>query len=153
MNFIDIIFPAEFAPRLFVSGLLITVVLLLYFLYRSKNPYKGKSGLPRYAKIKPTKQGDYYSIISFWSTDRTSQDMVIHNINPNAAESKMTILKTNNGFVMRMYDRVGDLMYENNKMTMFELANKFMELRQPIASVHRKPPESKPIKTRTLEFK
>ncbi|MDR0325028.1 MAG: hypothetical protein LBI19_02895 [Oscillospiraceae bacterium] len=139
--------------RLIIGGMLIAIVLLAYALYRSKTRHKQKEPYaPPYAQIAPKKQGDYYSIVSFWSTDHNSQDLVIHNINPNADEAKMVIHKSKDGFIMQMYNKDGEIISEHTKMTMFELANKFMELRQPPKS-HQPPPSKRPTESRPLEFK
>lgn len=112
--------------------------------------------LPRYARIVPKKQGDYYLILSYWSTDRSSQDMIIHNTDPNAEEAKMIILKSKDGFIMQIYGKNGEILYEKTKTTLSELTNKFMELRRQPPS-NEPPPdtsdESQPSESRTIEFK
>jgi len=143
-----------FNERLSAGVAAISIVIFLYIIYRqSRKKGRGKRRLPSYAKTTPTKHGDYYSIISFWSVDHESQDMVIHNINPASDEAKMIILKSDAGLIMRMYDRSGLLLEENFKMTMYELAEKFMELRQPPKIDQPFSTHKAPKKSRTIEFK
>jgi hypothetical protein len=130
-----------------------TLVIFALYLKRTRFSRMARGGrLPEYTKIKPVKQGDYYSILSFWSTDPTSREMIIHNIDPDAREAKMIILKTENGFVTRTYDRDGGLIDENTRTTLFEMANKFMEMRRP-PQTEQPPPPDEPAETRTVEFK
>ena len=134
--------------------LFIGIIILAIVLHRT---YGNKARLRwqarNYAKIIPVKFGDYYSIISFWSSDRTSQDMVIHNLNPDAEEAKMVILKSDAGRIVRIYGRDESLLSENTGMTSYELATKFMEMRQP-PTVSQTPAEkSEPSKSHTVEFK
>ena len=149
--------PEELGPRLLIAGLLITIVILLYLLYRSKHPAKRREKqkrnyLPRYSQFIPSRQGECYDILSSWSTDKTSHEMIIHNLNPNANEAKMIINKTPKGWLMRMYNWSGNLLYENNKITTHELANKFFEIRQP-PPIYQPPTNEKPVKTYTIEIK
>ncbi len=141
----------------FVLAVFLGFAGILYGIYRKRNPpvkMSNDMSLPRYARIIPTKQGDYYSIIGGWAQDDTSRDMVIHNINPLADEAKMTIQKTTDGYVMLLHDRDGNLLLENKKITQFELAAKFMELRTPPAepgtSSESQPPANE---SNTLEIK
>ncbi|MDR0324483.1 MAG: hypothetical protein LBI19_00120 [Oscillospiraceae bacterium] len=130
------------------------IALATYILYLRVTREDRK--LPRYARIVPKKQGDYYLILSYWSTDHSSRDMIIHNLDPEADEAKLVILKSKDGFIMQIYGKNGKMLYEKNQTTISELTNKFMELRRPPQS-NRPPPdkpdESQPPESRTIEFK
>ena len=140
-----------------ILGLTITLFILLFLLLKRKYPSaksernNSNSYRPPYARITPRKQGDYFDILSAWSVDDTSQDMIINNIDPNANEAKMMIHKTQGGWFMRMFDRNGYQLFENNKITTFELANKFMEMRQPSRNYQRRA-SNKSMGSRTIEF-
>lgn len=147
-------------PPVALGSLIIAIFLgfifALYGIYRKRNPAAARSrdkSLPRYARIIPTKIGDYYDIIGGWARDETSQDMVIHAVVPDATEAKMVILKTDDGFVLRLYAPDGTLLSENRKITQFELANKFMELRTVPEIPNRTPEEPQPKGSNTVEFK
>jgi len=108
--------------------------------------------LPRYSKFIPTRQGECYDIISSWSLDKTSDEMIIHNLDPHADNAKMVIYKTRQGWLMRMYDLNGNLIQENNKITTHGLANEFFSMRQQ-PPAQQPTPKEKPIKTYTIEIK
>jgi len=137
-------------PFLLLGGIIV-LAIFLYTVYGNKARLRWQAR--NYAEIKPVKFGDYYSIISFWSVDQTSQDMVIHNVNSDAEESKMVILKSDAGYIMQIYGRDGNLITENDKTTTFDLATKFMEMRQPPTETQTPTVQSEPTKTRTIEFK
>jgi hypothetical protein len=143
--------------RVLVGGLLIAVVILIYLLYRSNNKAKklGKQRrnyLPRSSQFIPTKQGDCYDLISSWSNDNSSDNMVIHNLDIHATEAKMVIHKSHQGWIMRMYDISGNLIQEDKKITTHQLANKFYEMRRYTPP----PPQRQKVKqlgTDTIEIK
>ena len=137
-------------PFLLFAAIIIAAIVF-HNVYGNKARIRWQSR--NYDKIKPVKLGDYYSIISFWSTDHTSREMVIHNINPQAEEAKMVILKSDAGYIMRVYGRDESLMTENTNITTYELADKFMEMRQPPASSEAPSEQNEQAESRTVEFK
>jgi hypothetical protein len=153
----DLFEPEYLFHRIIIGGILICIVLLLYFIHRLRNrPGSKRLAIlryqPEYARVRPKKQGDYYTIVSLWSTDRSSNELIVHNVNPTADNAKMVITKTSNGYFMRMFDRNGNLMQENGKITTAELATIFMEMRH-IPDTYQKQPIESHTKSRTLEFK
>jgi hypothetical protein len=139
-----------------ITGVFVAALVLICVHIAQKgspsNRVRNSNHIQRHTGFVPSKQGECYDILSKWSMDRTSHEMIIHNLNPNATEAKMVIHKLRQGWVMRLYDWGGNLLQENSKITTHELANKFYAMRQP-PPVYQPQPKEKPVKTYTIEIK